>query len=101
MSALWHSVGLYTARLLDTPVGTPLIEILDHLTFGLAAGRRAFDGALRMSLRAVLMCAAAIWRVAGEEVGPPVTTKLPLAVHLTAASKTWGGVTSPSLLLRV
>jgi hypothetical protein len=88
VSASWHSMGSYAPRLLDTPVGTPLTEILDYLTFGLAAGRCVFDGALRMSLRVVLMCAAAVWRVAGVEVGLPVTTKLPFAVHLTVASKT-------------
>jgi hypothetical protein len=101
MSASWHSAGVYAARLLDTPVGTPLMEILDHLTFGLAAGRRACEGILRVVLRIELICVAASWRVAGVEAGPPVTTRLPLAVHLTATSETWGGVTSPSLLFRV
>jgi hypothetical protein len=82
-------------------VGTPLMEILDHLTFGLAAGRHASDEMLKNVLSIVLMCAAASWRVARVEAGPPVTTRLPFAVHLTVASETWGGVTSLSFVFRV
>ena len=47
-----------------------------------------------------LMWGAAAWREWGVEVGPPVTTRLPFAVHLMAASWTWGGEILLSFSLR-
>ena len=46
MSASWHSAGLYAVHLLDMPVGTLLMEILDHFTLGLAVGGQASEGTL-------------------------------------------------------
>jgi len=46
------------------------------------------------------MCGAASWSVCGVTVGPPVITRLPLTVHLTATSWTCGGVIAASSLLR-
>jgi hypothetical protein len=34
LSALWHSSGVYAPRSRLTPVGTPLISSLAHLTLG-------------------------------------------------------------------
>ena len=48
----------------------------------------------------VLMWSAAAWRDWGEEVGPPVMMRLPLAVHLMAASWTCSGDIQLSLSLR-
>jgi hypothetical protein len=62
------------------------MEILDHLTFGLAAGMGRLAGDLNDSLRIAPMCGAASYRVAGVALGFPVTIRLPLAVHLTVAS---------------
>jgi hypothetical protein len=46
VSASWHSAGLYAVHLLDIPVGTLLMEILDHFTLGLAVGGQASEGTL-------------------------------------------------------
>jgi hypothetical protein len=35
---VWHSSGEYAALLLETPVGRPLIRILDHFTLALVKG---------------------------------------------------------------
>ena len=47
-----------------------------------------------------LMCSAAAWRDWGVEVGLPVMIRLPLAVHLTAASCTCGSEIQLNFLLR-
>jgi hypothetical protein len=52
-------------------------------------------------VRMLLICGAALLREVKVAVGPPVTTRLPLTVHLTAASWGWDGVMSPSFLLRI
>ena len=52
-------------------------------------------------MRMALMCSTANWRVCEVVLGAPVTTRLPRAVHLTAASMAWGGEILLSLSLRV
>ena len=47
------------------------------------------------------MWGAASWSICGVAAGPPVMTKLPLAVHLIATSWTCRGVMVASSLLRV
>jgi len=81
-------------------VGTLLIVILDHLVLGHGWEREEWKGMGRELVRAVLMWGAANWSVCGVAAGPPVMTKLPLAVHLTATSWTCGGVMAASSLLR-
>jgi len=99
-SALWHSSGVNGSRMLDTPVGTPLMIILDHLTLALGGGMVVWEGSWNLLERMLLMCNAASWRDAGVAEGPPVTTRLPFAVHLTAASWTCGGEMALSCSLR-
>jgi len=99
-SAIWHLSGERGDLSVDMPVGTPLIVILDHLVLGRGWGREEWKGRDRELVRAALMWGAANWSVCGVAAGPPVMTKLPLAVHLTATSWTCGGVTVASSLLR-
>ena len=75
----------------DTPVGTPFMRILNHLTLACGYARVWSEGSERVVEMMLLIWGAASWRECGVEVGPPVTTKLPLAVHYTAASSTCGG----------
>jgi len=81
-------------------MGTLLIQIFDHLVFGCGCGRWESKDRLRELKREVLMWGAASWSVCGVAVGPPVITRLPLTVHLTATSWTCGGVIAASSLLR-
>ena len=90
-SAAWHSSGVYGFLALDAPVGTPLIMILDHLTLARGGGMEVGDVSLNLVERMAPICGAASWRDEEVAAGPPVTTRLPEAVHLTAASCTWGG----------
>jgi len=107
-SAVWHSLGERGDLAVNAPVGTLLIVILDHLVLGCGwgreewkgMGREEWEGMGRELVRAVLMWGAANWSVCGVAAGPPVMTKLPLAVHLTATSWTCGGVMAVSSLLR-
>ena len=85
----------------DAPVGTSLIVIFDHLTFGLAVGMGLSEGVLKRELRMLVICGAAIWRECGVALGLLVITRLPLVVHLTATSKTCGGEMVPSPQLSV
>jgi len=86
--------------LASMPMGTPLIQIFDHLVFGRGCGRWESKDGLRELKREVLMWGAASWSVCGVAVGPPVITRLPLTVHLMATSWTCGGVIAASSLLR-
>ena len=72
-------------------MGTPLIMILDHLTLARGGGMEVGEVSLNLVERMAPICGAASWRDEGVAAGPPVTTRLPEAVHLTAASCTWGG----------
>jgi hypothetical protein len=86
----------------DTLVGILLMEILDHLTLALGCGMGVGEVERCNALvRMLLICGAALLREVEVAVGPPVTTRLPLAVYLTAASWGWDGVMSPSFLLRI
>jgi hypothetical protein len=64
-----------------------LIEIFDYFTLGLAIGKHMSEVSLRVLARIALMYGTTSWRVARVEIGPPVMTRLPLAIHLTAASE--------------
>ena len=86
--------------LLDAPVGMLLIRILDHFVLGLGCRGGEFVGRESRCRREALMWGAASWSVCGVVAGPPVMTKLPLAIHLMATSWTCGGVTAASSLLR-
>jgi hypothetical protein len=78
------------------------MEILDHLMLALGCGMGVGEVERCSALmRMLLICRAALLREAKVVVGPPVTTRLPLAVHLMAASWGWDGVMSPSFLLRI
>ena len=90
-SAAWHSSGVYGLLALDAPVGTPLMIILDHLTLARGGGMGDDEVSLNLLERNAPMCGAANWSDGGVAAGPPVTTRLPTAVHLTAASWTCGG----------
>ena len=68
------------------PVGTPFMRILDHLILALGGGMGVSEGSLNLEVRMALMCGATSWRDAGVAEGPPVTTRLPTAVHLTVAA---------------
>ena len=98
-STVWHSSGERGDLAIDVPVGMPLIVILDHLVVGWGWGRGEWEG-MERELVSALMWGAANWSMCGVAAGPPVMTKLPLAVHLTATSWTCGGVTAASSLLR-
>ena len=71
---------------LDTPVGTPLMSILDYLMLALGCGMGLVVEIGRREGMEVLMWGTVAWREWGVEVGLPVTTRLPFAVHLMAAS---------------
>ena len=86
VSAAWHSDGVYGPLVGDAPVGTPLMMILDHLTLALGRERGVDEGSWSFAVRIALMCGAASWSDGGVAAGPPVTTRLPAAVHLTAAN---------------
>jgi len=90
-SAWWHSLGVHGPLELDAPVRTPLMVILDHLIFGLAVGRGVEEVSLSLLWMIALIWGAASWRECGVAFGPPVTTRLPFVVHLTAANDIWGG----------
>ena len=75
--------------------------ILDHFVLGLGCGRGESVGRLKECKREMLMWGAANWSVCGVVAGPPVMTKLPLAVHLAATSWTCGGVIAARSLFRV
>jgi hypothetical protein len=77
------------------------MEILDHLTLALGCVNGEWEGSFKVVERIALICGAAVRREAGVLEGPAVITRLPFAVHLTAASWACGGETSPSFLLRV
>src|ERR1700730_13874920 len=78
------------------------MEILDHLTLALGCGMGEEEVERCSALvRMLLICGAALLREVEVVVGPPVTTRLPLAVHLMAASWGWDRVMSPSFLLRI
>ena len=96
LSELWFAMGMKGPCLLDAPVGTPLIVIFDHLTFGLAVGMGLSEGVLKRELRMLIICGAAIWRECMVALGLSVTTRLPLVVHLTVTSETCGGEIVPS-----
>ena len=96
LSELWFAMGVKSPCLSDALVGIPLIVIFDHLTFGLAVGMGLSEGVLKSELRMHVICGAAIWRECGVALGLPVTTRLPLVVHLTATSETCGGEIVPS-----
>ncbi len=81
-------------------MGTPLIVILDHLILARGCVKGEWEGSLRVVERMALMWGAAERSDTGELEGPAVITRLPFAVHLTAASWACGGVTSPSFLFR-
>ena len=87
-SAAWHSLGEYGDLACDAPVGTPLMVIFDHFVLGLGCEMGVSEDRWREQEREVLMWGAASWRVCGVAAGPPVMTKLPLAVHLAASSWT-------------
>ena len=70
----------------DMPVGMLLMVILDHFVLGLGCGRGELEGRLKECEREVLIWGAASWRVCGVAAGPPVMTKFPFAVYLTATS---------------
>ena len=57
-------------------------------------------GRERDLVRDALMWGAASWSMCGVAAGPPVITKLLLAVHLMVTSWTCGGVMVASFLLR-
>lgn len=69
-------------------VGTLLMRILDHFVLGLGCGMRVLEGSMSILLREVLMWGAASWREWGDADGPPVTTRLPFAVHPAAIGST-------------
>ena len=75
------------------------MRILDHLTLALGGGIGVLEGSLNLEVRMALIYGAVSWRDAGVADVPPVTTRLPTAVHLTAANCTWGGETSENLSL--
>ena len=98
----WHSLEMKEELLLlDIPVGIPLIRILDHFVFGLGCGiggKAVGSGSSLLSR--VLIWGAAIWRDCWDTEGPPVTTRFPFAVYLTAASVACGGEIAASPLIR-
>ena len=100
-SAAWHSSGEYGDLVGDAPVGTPLIVILDHLVLARGCVYGEWEGSWRVVVKMALIWGAAERSETGVLDGPAVMMRLPLAVHLTAASWTCGGVTSLSFLLRV
>ena len=69
-----------------TPIGIPLIRILDHFVLGLGCRVGEWEGRLRELVRDALIWGAASWSVCGVDTGPPVITRLPLAVHLMVTS---------------
>ena len=77
--------------MLDALVRTPLIMILDHLTLAQGEGMEVGEVSLNLVERMAPICGAASWRDEGMAAGPPVTTRLPGAVHLTVPSCIWGG----------
>ena len=62
------------------------MSILDHLMLALGCGMGLVVEKGRREGIMVLMWGTAAWREWGVEVGPSVTTRLPFAVYLTAAS---------------
>ena len=100
-SAAWHSSGVYGVLVGDAPVGTPFIVILDHLMLALGWVKGEWEGSWRVVVRMALIWGAAERSETGVLEGLAVIMRLPLAVHLMAASWTCGGETSPSFLLRV
>jgi len=58
--------------------------IFDHFVFGRGCGKVELEGRLRECVSEALICGAASWSVCGVAAGPPVITRLPLAVHLMA-----------------
>jgi len=58
-----------------------------------------WEGSLRVVERMALMWGAAERSDTGELEGPAVITRLPFAVHLTAASWACGGVMKPAFRL--
>jgi hypothetical protein len=60
------------------------MRVLDHLTLALGCEMGDVEGSLGVRVRMALICGAAVWGVCEVEDGPPVTTRLPFAVHLTA-----------------
>ena len=95
VSALWHASGVASPAEGPVPgdalVGTPFMRILDHLTLALGCGREFVGSSERVLVMMLLMWGAASWRKWGVALGPLVTTRLPLAVHLMVASLTYGG----------
>ena len=87
----WHSSGEYSSLELDVLVGTPLIMILDHFMLAHGGGRGESESTLSFQERMALICGAVSWSDAGVVEGPPLTTRLPIAVHLMVASCTCGG----------
>ncbi len=85
-SAAWHSSGVYGVLMGDAPVGILLIVIFDHLMLARGCVKGEWEGSLRVVDRMALMWGAAVRSETGELEGPAVITRLPFAVHLTAAS---------------
>jgi len=83
--AAWHSLGVYGALVPDLPVGTPLIRSLDHLVLVLAVGVEE-GGSWSVRATSLDMLVAFCCRKWRGVLGPAVSTKLPLAVHLAATS---------------
>ena len=100
-SALWHSDGVYGPHEVDAPVGMLLIVTLDHLTLVLGVGRGVEVGILKAAMKMFPMSSVAACSTEGLAASNPVTTRLPLAVHLAAAILVEVGESSVSLLLRV
>lgn len=90
-SATWHSSGEYGVLEGNAPVTTPLMEILDHLTLAFGCVNREYEVSFSKVERIALICGVAERRKAGVLAGPMVITRLPFAVHLTAASWACGG----------
>jgi hypothetical protein len=84
-------------------VGILLIRILDNLTLAQGWGSGVKGGSRKGLFSASLIGGAAACRLAGvaRGGGGPVTTKLPLVVHLVAASLTCVGATLPRFSFRI